>query len=176
MADQQDTVSGRTGNGERGTSGISGKTHAAAEQMKNAVASQVDQTRQRAESAKAQTAERLRRVALELRHASETLQSEDELAARLTERASGSVERVAGYVSTADLRHLRRDAESLARARPAAFFGGAFLVGLAIGRFFKSSSARDEGPQPRAQGTTQSPGSWRVEHAGADRPAQRGAT
>jgi hypothetical protein len=176
MADQQETVSGRTGNGERG-SGLSGKTQAAADQMKSAVAGQVEQTRQRAESAKAQTAERLRRVAVELRHVSETLQPRDELAARLTERASGGVDRVAGYVSSADLRHLRQDAEGLARARPAMFFGGAFLVGLAIGRFFKSSPARDESaPRPRTQGTSPSLGAWRVEEAGPARATQRGTT
>lgn len=177
MADQQDTVTGRTGNGERSGSGLSGKTQAAAEQMKNTVASQVEQTRKRAESAQAQAAERVRRVALQLRHASETLRSEDEFAARLAERMSGSVDRVAGYVSKADVQHLRRDAESFARARPAVFFGGAFLVGLAIGRFFKSSSSQSEGqPRPRAQGTSPTLGDWRLEEMSVDSLASRGTT
>ncbi len=145
--------------------------------MKNAVASQVDQTRQRAESARAQAAERVRRVALELRHAGETLRPEDEFTARLAERASNGIDRVAGYVSRVDVRHLRSDAERFARSRPAMFFGGAFLVGLAIGRFFKSSPSKNDGqPHLRAQGTSASLGDWRAENAGADRPATRGTT
>lgn len=177
MADQQDTVSGRTGNGERTGSGLSGKTHAAAEQVKNTLTSQVEQTRQRAESAKAQTAERIRRVALELRHVSETLHPEDEFAARLTERASGSIDKVAGYISSADLRRLRGDAESLARSRPAVFFGGAFLFGLAVGRFFKSSSARNGGPpRVRARDTSPSLGEGRVQDAESVHPAREDAT
>ena len=177
MTDQQDSVSGQTGNGERGGSGLSGKTHAAAEQLKNAVASQVEQTRQRAESAKDQTAERIRRVAVGLRHVSETLQPDDELAARFTERASVSLDRFAGYVGSADVRRLRSDAERFSRARPAMFFGGAFLVGLAIGRFFKSSPAGNDGPaRLRAQGTSPSLGDWRVADAEPERTAQRETT
>jgi len=145
--------------------------------MKSAVANQVEQTRQRAESAKAQTVQRIQRLALELRHVSETLQPQDEFAARLTERASGSIEKVAGYVNSADVRQLRGDAERLARARPAMFFGGAFLFGLAMGRFFKSSATENGGaPRVRAQGTSPSLGEWRIGDAELDRPARKGAT
>jgi hypothetical protein len=145
MANQQDVSAGRMGNGERGGSGLASKTHEAAEQVKGAVSGQLEQAKQRAESAKGQAAERVRRVALELRHVGETLQTDDEFAARLAQRASGTIDRVAGYISSADVRQLRSDAENFARTRPAVFFGGAFLLGLAAGRFFKSSGGQSNG-------------------------------
>ena len=54
------------------------------------------------------------------------------------------------------------------------FFGGAFLFGLAIGRFFKSPPSLGNG-QARAQGTSPTLGDWRVENAGSNHPARKGA-
>jgi hypothetical protein len=182
MANQQDLSAGRAGNGERGGSGlgergmgsgIAAKTHETAEQVKGAVSGQVEQARQRAESAKDQTAQRIRRVATELRHVAETLQPSDELAARLAQRASGGIDKMAGYVSSADMRQLRNDTEHFARNRPAVFFGGAFLLGLAVGRFFKSSASQNDGPsRPQRQGSSPTAGNWRVNDAPSRERAQ----
>ena len=101
----------------------------------------------------------MRRVALQLRHVGEALQSEDEFAARLSQRASGGVDKIANYVHSADVRQLRNDAESFARTRPAVFFGGAFLLGMAVGRFFKSSNLPSNGAGIRGPGSSPALGS-----------------
>jgi hypothetical protein len=69
----------------------------------------------------------------------DNLRSDDQMASMLAERASRGVEGVADYVASKDMRGLLRDTEQLARRQPALFFGSAFLVGLAIGRFLKSA-------------------------------------
>jgi hypothetical protein len=124
---------------EASTGGFSGKSHAAAEQLKGTLVDQAGQVRHRAESAKEQAAERIRRVAKQLRQVSETLSVDDNVAANVAERASQGIEGVARYVSATDARGFIHDTENLARRQPAIFFGGAFLLGLCAGRFMKSS-------------------------------------
>jgi hypothetical protein len=185
MANQQDLNAGRTGNGgssngerggggvgERASGGLSARTHEGAEQLKGMVSGQVEQARQRAASAKDQAAQRIRRVAMELRHVGETLQPADEFAARVAQRASGSIDKVAGYVSSADVRQLRNDTESFARNRPAVFFGGAFLLGLALGRFFKSSAQNGGYSRSQTQGTRPNFGQGRTSEALSREQAQ----
>ncbi|HEY6556163.1 MAG TPA: hypothetical protein VI072_02780, partial [Polyangiaceae bacterium] len=48
----------------------------------------------------------------------------------------------ASYVSETDPRDVLQDVQDFARQRPAWFFGGAFLLGLAAGRFLKASGDR----------------------------------
>ena len=140
--EQQNVGSKRSASG--GSGKIAAKSHEAAQQVKDAVVGQVDQVRERASSAKAQTGERIRGVATQLQSMSDTLRENDPLAADLAERASRGVENVARYVSSSDARALLRDTEQLARRQPALFFGGAFLLGLAAGRFLKSSAPQSE--------------------------------
>jgi len=184
MANQQDVSSGRSGNGEgsargdRTGSGLSEKTHEAAEQMKSAVSGQIDQARQRAQSARDETAQRIHRVALQLQHASEVLQPDDQFVARLAQQASASIDKVADYVNSAEIRRLRSDAESFARARPAVFFSGAFVLGLALGRFLKGSAAsssnggssnggRNGRSDFRTQGSSTTLGQWNTNSGAA---------
>jgi hypothetical protein len=127
------------GSKERGPGGIAARSHEAAEQLKSAVAGQAEQVREKADTAREQTAQRFRRVASHLQHVGDTLRPDDRLAAELADRASRSIEGVASYVANTDVSRLVRDTEQLARRQSALFFGGAFLVGLAMGRFLKSS-------------------------------------
>jgi hypothetical protein len=119
---------------------IAAKSHEAAEQWKEAVVDQAQHVRDKAQSAKDHTTDRIRGVATQLQNVSDTLRDDDPLVAGLAERASRSVEGVADYVSRASAQSFVRDAEQLARRQPALFFGAAFLLGLAAGRFVKSSS------------------------------------
>lgn len=50
------------------------------------------------------------------------------------------VDRVSGYLKNADIDDLARDAERFARENPAIVIAGALVLGLVIGRFFRSSS------------------------------------
>jgi len=134
-------------------SGMAAKSHEVAGQLKDAVVDQANQVRDRAQSAKEHTADRIRGVATQFRSMGDTLREEDPVIAKVATRASDSIESVAKYVGSASTQSFIRDTEQLARRQPLLFFGGAFLAGLAAGRFLKSS--RPEGSsydRPRTQG------------------------
>ena len=65
------------------------------------------------------------------------------MVARYAEKASDRIDRTAQYLSTTEPQQIMRDAEAFARREPAVFFGGAFLLGLAVGRFLKSSQEHE---------------------------------
>lgn len=136
---QQNTGSESASSGATGLGALGAKSHEAAEQIKHKIVDQAEHVRDRAESIKEDTAERIRRVASQVRNVGETLRPDDSFAASLADRASQSIEGIARYVGATDARSFVHDAEQLARRQPAAFFGGAFLLGLAAGRFLKSS-------------------------------------
>lgn len=136
--DQQNLGSKRSAS--EGAGKITAKSHEAAEQLKEAVVDQANLVRDKARSAKERTTERIRGVATQFEHVSNSLREEDPFAADLAERASNGVASVARYVSATSPQTLMRDAERLARRQPAMFFGGAFLLGLVAGRFLKSSA------------------------------------
>jgi hypothetical protein len=163
-----------------GTGKIAAKSQEAAEQWKDAVVDQANEVRDKAQSVKDHTSERIRGVATQLQTMSHTLRDDDAFIADLAERASRGVESVAQYVSGASAQTLVRDTEQLARRQPALFFGGAFLVGVAAGRFLKSSapssayrSSGSAGDDTRALATRQdrSSGFFRSEQDPAERNA-----
>ena len=57
----------------------------------------------------------------------------------LAERGAQEAQRLAEYLERTDVDDLVRQLEGVARRRPAAFYGGAFALGLAGARFLKSS-------------------------------------
>jgi hypothetical protein len=144
--DQQNVGSKRSASGG---GKIAAKSHEAAEHWKETVVDQANQVRDQARSAKEHTGDRIRGVATQLRNMSDSLRGEDPLASELAERASRGIEGVAQYVSSASAQSLIRDTEQLARRQPALFFGGAFLLGLAAGRFLKASSPQTSFERPR---------------------------
>jgi hypothetical protein len=135
--DQQNEGSKQTASSNAGK--IAAKSHEAAEQWKEAVVGQVNETRDRVLSAKEHTAERIRGVATQLRHLSDTLREEDPWIADVAQRGSQGVDGLARYVSNATPQSVISDTEQLARRQPALFYGAALLLGLAAGRFVKSS-------------------------------------
>jgi hypothetical protein len=136
--DQQNVGSKRSASGTSGK--IAAKSHEAAEHWKETVVEQANQVRDKARSAQEHTGDRIRTVATQLRNVSDSLREDDPLASQLAERASRGIEGVAQYVSSTSAQSLIRDTERLARRQPALFFGGAFLLGLAAGRFIKASA------------------------------------
>jgi hypothetical protein len=137
------------GSGSGGSGKIAAKSHEAAEQLKDAVTGQANQLRDNARSTQDQASDRIRNLAEQLRNASDNLRERDALTAGLVERASRGIEDVASYVGSTSPGSLVRDAERLARRQPAVFFGSALLLGLAAGRFLKSSAPG--GPLERAE-------------------------
>jgi len=86
-----------------------------------------------------QLAERIRDVSDALHGAGRKL-GDDDMAAHLLAAAGDKVERAASYIESIDPGRVAGDLRELAQERPAWFFGGAFSLGLALGRFFISTA------------------------------------
>lgn len=122
---------------------LSDRAERVAEQAKSAAIDRVQAVRDQAQSGldqgRNQVVTRIRHVSSALKSAGDELRKEDEVLARYVAAAGDRVERAASYVSSAEPGQVLRDVEDLARRKPAWFFGGAFLLGLAGGRFLKAS-------------------------------------
>ena len=110
------------------------------------VASQArDQAGELVNRTKDQTAQRLTSLANVLRQAGQQLESEDAAGfGRYAGLAADQVEKASGYLSGKDLGELVRDTQTFARRHPDLFLGGAFLAGVLVARFIKSSAPRTE--------------------------------
>ncbi len=96
---------------------------------------------------KDQVAGRLGDLAGSIRHAGERLSDQQvEILARYADQAAAKVEEVTDYLRERDLDELLQDTRAFARRRPEVFLGGAFVAGLLLARFLKSSAERLEGP------------------------------
>jgi hypothetical protein len=82
---------------------------------------------------------RVRSLSRALRGASGMLE-DDDVVAQCLDFASAKVESVAGYVSEITPEQAAEDLREIARDRPAWFFGGAFVIGLALGRFARATA------------------------------------
>ena len=117
------------------------------------VASQArDQAGELVNRTKDQTAQRLQSLASALREAGRQLESQDEAGfGRYAGLAADQVEKASGYLGGKDLGELVRETQTFARRHPDLFLGGAFLAGVMVARFIKSST-------PEATGTTETGG------------------
>lgn len=61
-------------------------------------------------------------------------------AAQYVDKVADQIDRFSNYLEERDLDQLITEAGNMARRQPELFLGGAFLVGLMVGRFLKSSS------------------------------------
>lgn len=123
-----------------GTASFAERTERAAERAAGSAIEQVDSVRTGIAQQRGQVAARIRRVSDLMRDSGDRVRKEDELAAHYFQVAGQRIDGVAEYVGSADLSTMAADAHELIRKHPAVFFGGAFLVGLAAGRFLKASS------------------------------------
>lgn len=114
------------------------------EESTDAALSRVREARERAraglEDQREQLTGRLRRFGDVLRNGGESLDVDDPFARNLLDGASERIERIAGYLGRVSPEELAEDVQTFARRQPGLFFGGAFLLGLGLGRFAKSSS------------------------------------
>ena len=163
----------QTYGGVAGTTGATGATGvvkdevqrlaAEARQETSRVASQArDQATELASRATAQTAQRLNSLATALRQAAQQLETDDAAGfGRYAGMAADQVQKASGYLEGKDLGELVRDTQTFARRHPDLFLGGAFVAGVMLARFIKSSApdTREMGPsgyqpgyQPAYQG------------------------
>jgi hypothetical protein len=132
---------------ERATGDLYDKAKAAASDTYNVVAQKATAV---VEDRKSNISEGLSTVAETVRSAGNELRTAGGQN-RLTDysaRFSGSIaerlEQAANYFERNDLRSMMSDAEGLARRNPGVFIGGAFIAGILVARFLKST-ASDEG-------------------------------
>ena len=103
--------------------------------LKQNVTSRVDEQKNRA-------ADGLGGIANVFRSAGNELRSENEAVAAYVDMASDQLRRFADQIRQKGVADMLDDVQSFARRRPALFIGGAFLVGVGIARFLKSSADR----------------------------------
>lgn len=108
----------------------------------------MDQVRQQASTRvneqKARAAEGLGSVANAIRQASEHLRAENQTLAAYADKAVDQIQVFADRMRDKDPAEMVQDVERFARRNPTAFVGGAFLLGLGLARFLKSSSTQGE--------------------------------
>ena len=104
--------------------------------IKQNVTTRVDEQKNRA-------ADGLGGIANVIRNAGNELRSENETIAGYVDQASEQLRRFADQIRQKGVADMLDDVHTFARRRPALFIGGAFLVGLGIARFLKSSAERD---------------------------------
>ena len=99
-----------------------------------------------AQEQKNRAADGLGGVAQVFRNAGNELRTENETLASYVDMASDSLKRMADHVRDRGVTDMMDDLQHFARRRPAVFIGGAFLIGLGVTRFLKSSAE----PRPLA--------------------------
>ncbi|MDB4977524.1 MAG: hypothetical protein JWN48_5865 [Myxococcaceae bacterium] len=161
-----------------------------AEHAASVAIEKVRQVREEAQSGIQQqrdlVADRIRRIGGVLRSGSQTLSTDDPLAQQLFDTAGDRIDRLASYIGNITPGQLADDVHTLARRRPGLFFGGSFIVGLALGRFAKSSASaitgavgsggRDESRDEYEQTSTPRKNASASRQGGAQGSSQRSAS
>ncbi|HEY2734206.1 MAG TPA: hypothetical protein VGI70_09480 [Polyangiales bacterium] len=133
--------------------GIAARSQRAAENVKNAAVDQLEDAYGDVAAVKARAAERVRKLGAVIRKVGEHLGVEDQKRlANYASTTSDRIEGIASYIDGAEIRTLVRDSKRYASEKPALFFGSALLVGLAAGRFLRSSSSESPRTAPRRDG------------------------
>lgn len=148
------SVQDKDGGSSQGT--LANRAHEVADEARQATLDRVEAARARAQAAKDEAAEGVRKIGATVRKVGEHLRVEDQhyIGGKAND-LSQRLDDVASYLSSAELATLARDTRMLARRSPGWFYGGAFVLGLAAGRFLKggadATSYREpaRGGQPR---------------------------
>lgn len=131
------------------TGELANKTHEAAEQVRQTALERVESVRQSSQTAKERTAERVRKLSSTVRKVGEHMRIEDQhYIADKAGQAGERLESIAEYLNSADVSTILKDTGTWARGNPAAFYGSAFIVGLAAGRFLKAGSPSSSASSP----------------------------
>ena len=125
-------------------------------QVKDQATSQVDQQRQTLASGMQAVAHAFQSMGEDLRQKEQGPVAE--YAAEIGQAIAGQVEHLAGYLRERDLRQIVSETEGFARRSPAVFLGGAFVLGLAVSRFLKSSQSTSQASGSASDQNANTPG------------------
>ncbi len=123
--------------GTKGNGGVGNEAKGVLGGIQQRVTSRVDEQKNRA-------ADGLGGIADVFRSAGNELRSENEALASYVDMAGDQMRRLADNIRQRGVVDMMDDVAGFARRRPALFIGGAFLVGLGIARFLKSSAERGD--------------------------------
>jgi hypothetical protein len=126
---------GRTGNGSVSNGTVSDNSLLGG--VKQRVTSRLDEQKNRA-------ADGLGGIADVIKNAGNELGIENETIASYVDAASDQMRRFADQIREKGVTEMMDDVNQFARRRPALFIGGAFLVGIGLARFLKSSAANGD--------------------------------
>ncbi|WP_374686762.1 hypothetical protein [Promineifilum sp.] len=119
---------------------VSETAEAAKEQAKRTVAQVSDQAKTTVDSRLGDVAQELGSVAEAVRSTTTELEGQDQqMIAQYGNRIADQIDQVSSYLNNHGVEDMLADAENLARRQPALFLGGAFMLGLVVGRFLRSS-------------------------------------
>lgn len=121
--------------------GLSAKSHEAAEQVKQATLGQVETFKQSAQSMRDNAVDRVRKLGDTVRKVGEHFRVEDQTyVSEHMASMSQRINNVADYIREVEFGSLVHDARSVAARNPGLFFGGALMLGIGAGRFFKDTA------------------------------------
>jgi hypothetical protein len=114
-----------------------------------------EQVASTATESKEEAAQRLGNLASAFRDAGQQLDTGDAaFFGRYAGVAADELEKLSAWLRNRDMRDLVRDTETFARRHPDLFIGGAFVAGMAISRFLKSSTPEEASLEPSPMTTS----------------------
>jgi len=117
-----------------------------------------DQVRTQITTQKERATGSLESVASVLHQTSQHLQDQGQGAVgEYADTAAQQIERLSQYLRDRDVDQMVMEVEGFARRQPALFLGGAFVLGVALARFLKSSSPRQAAARRGYIGSTAGP-------------------
>lgn len=114
----------------------------AKEQAKRAAAQVTEQAKTTVDSRLTDVAGEIGSVASAVRQTTYEIGSENQTVARYGERIAEQLEGISSYLNEKGVEDVLTDLQDFARRKPAVFLGGAFMLGMVVGRFVRSSGDR----------------------------------
>jgi hypothetical protein len=114
----------------------------AKDQATRAAAKVGEQAKNTVDARMSDVAHELGSVAETVRQTTHEVGGENETIARYGDRIAEQIEGVSSYLDERSIDDVLNDVQDFARRQPAVFLGGAFMLGLMVGRFLRSSESR----------------------------------
>ena len=118
--------------------------------MDSARATATDQ----ANTQKERAADGVSQLAQAMDRVSGELQGDQPMLAGVAETAAEQTQRIGQFLRERDISDIVRSTEDLARRQPLLFYGGAFVLGVALARFLKAGSSAPNGSAQWQRSTT----------------------
>lgn len=139
-------------------------TSVAKDQAMRAAAQVGEQAKTTVDSRMSDVAQELGSVADAVRQTSYEIGGESQTVAQYGERIAEQLDGISSYLNEKGVEDVLTDLQDFARRQPAVFLGGAFILGMAVGRFIRSSGNRGanyaEGASGESNDAAQPTGSY----------------